>query len=45
MGEKTLSVLVSPIVSIVISSVCTPTKQAPSFEVEITAGQKEATEV
>ena len=31
-------------VSIVISSVCIPTKQELSFEVEITAGQKPATE-
>lgn len=41
MGEKKNSVLVSPVASLVISSVCTPMKQTP-FKVEIAAGQKQA---
>lgn len=44
MGEKNSPVRVSPIVSTVISSVCTPTKQE-SVEVEIMAGQKQAISV
>lgn len=43
MGEKNSPVRVSSIVSTVISSVCTPKKQAQSVEVEIMAGQKQAT--
>lgn len=43
MGEKSPRVLFIPIVSLVISCVRTPTEQALSFEVEITAEQKQAT--